>query len=93
VSLVFCMAIIEGGVGLFISACNPGNAVLSIPQFHDSMLVLGFVCGVLRGCRIGWSWVGLGNVKFGKGCRLFRASSASFLGRYGNFCHSVVMNE
>jgi hypothetical protein len=53
VSLVSYMAIIEGGVGLFISACRPSNAVLSAPQFHEIMLVAGFVCGVLRGCRIG----------------------------------------
>jgi hypothetical protein len=53
VSLVSCMAIMEGGVGLFINACRPGNAVLSIPQFHDSMLVAGFVYGVLRAYRIG----------------------------------------
>jgi hypothetical protein len=31
VSLVSCMAIMEGGVGVFISACSPGNAVLSAP--------------------------------------------------------------
>jgi hypothetical protein len=47
------LAIMEGGVGLFINACRPGNAVLSVPQFHDSMLVAGFVYGVLRACRIG----------------------------------------
>jgi hypothetical protein len=55
VNLVSCMAITEGGVGLFISACSPGNVVLSAPQFHDNMLVVGFVCRVLRGCRCGWS--------------------------------------
>jgi hypothetical protein len=31
VSLVSCMAIMEGGVGLFISACRPGNVVWSEP--------------------------------------------------------------
>jgi hypothetical protein len=55
VSLVSCMAIMEGGVGFFINACRLGNAVLSAPQFHDNMLVVGFVCGVLCACRIGWS--------------------------------------
>jgi hypothetical protein len=54
VSLVSCMAIMEGGVGLFINVCIPGSAVLSEPQFHDNMLVDGFVYGVLRSYRIGW---------------------------------------
>jgi hypothetical protein len=31
VSLVSCMAIMEGGVGLFINVCIPGSAVLSEP--------------------------------------------------------------
>jgi hypothetical protein len=100
VSLVSWIAIMEGGVDLFISACRPGKAVLSAPQFHDSMLVAGFVCGMFRGCRIGCSCMGLGVVKFGMGCRHFRTSSASFLGIYRNFCFkvskfgcSVVMNE
>jgi hypothetical protein len=43
------MAIMEGGMGLFISSCIPGMAVLSTPQFHDSMLVAEFVCGMLYG--------------------------------------------
>ena len=55
VSLVSCMAIIEGGVGLFINACRLDKAMLSIPQFHDIMLVAGFVYRVLCTCRIGWS--------------------------------------
>jgi hypothetical protein len=55
VSLVSCMAIMEGGVDLFISACRPGNAILRALQFHNIMLVVGFVYGVLRTCRIGWS--------------------------------------
>jgi hypothetical protein len=76
-SLVSCMAIMEGGVGLFISACSPSNVVCSELQFHDSMLVAGFVCGMLRACKIGWFWVGLGVVKFGRGCRHFSVSSAS----------------
>jgi hypothetical protein len=88
-SLVSCMAIIEGGVGLFINACKPDKAVLSAPQFHDSMLVAGFVYGMFRGCRIGCSCMGLEVVKFGRGCRYFRASSASFLEMYGNFCFRV----
>jgi hypothetical protein len=88
-SLVSCMAIIEGGVGLFINACKPDKAVLSAPQFHDSILVAGFVYGMFRGCRIGCSCMGLEVVKFGRGCRYFRASSASFLEMYGNFCFRV----
>jgi hypothetical protein len=58
VSLVSCMAIMEGGVGLFVNACRPSSAVLSAPQFHDNILVAGFVYGVLHACRIGWSWIG-----------------------------------
>jgi hypothetical protein len=46
VSLVSWMAIIDGGVGLFVSACIPGSAVFSVPQFHDIILVSGFVYGV-----------------------------------------------
>jgi hypothetical protein len=61
-SLVSCMAIMEGGVGLFINVCRPGNAVWSEPQFHDSMLVAGFVYGVLCACMTGWFWMGLGIV-------------------------------
>jgi hypothetical protein len=37
------MAIMDGGVGLFVSDCSPGNAVFSVPQFHDNILVAGFV--------------------------------------------------
>jgi hypothetical protein len=81
VSLVSCMAIMEGGVGLFINAYSPGSAVFSAPQFHDNMLVAGFVYGVLCVCRIGWFCMGLGVVKFGRECRHFRALSASFSGR------------
>jgi hypothetical protein len=55
VSLVSCMAIMEGGVVLFINACRLGIAELSVPQFHDNILVAGFMYGVLRACRIGWS--------------------------------------
>jgi hypothetical protein len=91
VSLVSCMAIIEGGVGLFVNACSPGRAVLSAPQFHDSMLVAGFVYGVFHGCRMGCSCMGLGVVKFGRGWRHFRVSIASFSGLYGNFCFRVSM--
>jgi hypothetical protein len=81
VSLVSCMAIMEGGVVLFINACRPGSVVWNEPQFHDNMLAAGFVYGMLRACNIGWFWIGLGVVKFGRGCRHFRISSASFSGR------------
>jgi hypothetical protein len=37
------MAIMDGGVGLFIISCKPGNVVLSVPQFHVSIFVAGFV--------------------------------------------------
>jgi hypothetical protein len=80
--------------------CRPGSAMLSVPKFHDNILVAGFVCGMLRGFRIGWFCIGLGSLKFGRGCRHFRVSSAIFLGRYGNFCSSIskfgrsaVMND
>jgi hypothetical protein len=43
ISLVSCMVIMWGGIGLFISDCSPGSAVLSVPQFHVSMLVAGVV--------------------------------------------------
>jgi hypothetical protein len=85
---------------LFISDCSPGSAVLSVPQFHVSMLVAGFVCGVFRGFRVEWVCMGLGIVKLGMECRHFRASIVMFSGRYGNFCcsdskfgRSIVMNE
>jgi hypothetical protein len=45
------------------------------------MLVAGFVYGVLLACKIGWFWVGLGVVKFRRGCKHFRVSIASFSGR------------
>jgi hypothetical protein len=47
-------------VGLFNRDCNPSSAVLSVPQFHVSTLVAGFVCGVFRGFRIGWFYMGWG---------------------------------
>jgi hypothetical protein len=78
VSLVSRMAITEGGVGLFISACRPSNAVLRAPQFHDNMLMAGFVYGLLRVCKIGWFCMGLGSVKLRRGCRHFRVSNAIF---------------
>jgi hypothetical protein len=40
------MAIMDGGVGLFVISCSPGNAVLSVPQFHISIFVAGFVHGI-----------------------------------------------
>jgi hypothetical protein len=46
VSLVSWMAIIDGGVGLFVNAWSLGSAVFSVPQFHDIILVSRFVCGV-----------------------------------------------
>jgi hypothetical protein len=76
VSLVSYMAIMEGGVDVIFIACTPGSAVLSVMQFHDNMLVAGFVCGMLCRFRIGWFCIGLGSVKFGRGCRHFRVSSA-----------------
>jgi hypothetical protein len=36
-------AIMAGGVGLLVSDCNPGRAVLSVLQFHVIILVVGFV--------------------------------------------------
>jgi hypothetical protein len=36
VSLVSCMAIMEGGMGLFINACRSGNAV---GVSHNSMII------------------------------------------------------
>jgi hypothetical protein len=59
VSLVSCIAIMEGGVDLIINACRLGNVVFTTPQFHDSILVAGFVYGVL--CAVGldgfkWDW-------------------------------------
>jgi hypothetical protein len=75
------MAIMAGGVGLFISDCSPTDAILSAPQFHDIMLVAGFIRGVFCGFMDGWFCMGLGCVKFGSGCRHFRASSVILLGR------------
>jgi hypothetical protein len=40
------MAIMDGGVGLFVNDWSPGSAVFSVPQFHEIILVSGFVCGV-----------------------------------------------
>jgi hypothetical protein len=40
------MAIMDGGVGLFVNDWSPGSAVFSVPQFHDIILVAGFVCVV-----------------------------------------------
>ena len=41
VSFVSWMAIMDGG--LFASDSSPGSAVFSVPQFHDIILVGGFV--------------------------------------------------
>jgi hypothetical protein len=81
VSLISCMAIMEGDVGLFTSACSLGKTVLSAAQFQDSMWVAGFVYEMFHGFRIGWFCLGLGNVKFGRGCRHFRVSRTIFLRR------------
>jgi hypothetical protein len=43
VSLVSWMAIMAGGVGLFVNDCSPSSPVFSIPQFYDIILVAGFV--------------------------------------------------
>jgi hypothetical protein len=77
-SLVSCMTTWRGGVDVFINVCRPGSAVLSMPQFQNNMLVARFVCGMLRGFRIGWFCIELGSIKFGRRCRHFRVSSAIF---------------
>jgi hypothetical protein len=46
VSLVSCIAIMDGGLGVFVSDWSLGNAVLSIPQFQEIIWVARFVCGV-----------------------------------------------
>jgi hypothetical protein len=46
VSLVFCIVIMVGGLGVFVSDWSPGNAVLSVPQFQEIIWVARFVCGV-----------------------------------------------
>jgi hypothetical protein len=59
ISLVSWMVVMDGGVGLFVSDWSPGNAVLSVPQFHDSILVARFVCGMYWGLWVGsivWGW-------------------------------------
>jgi hypothetical protein len=37
------MAMMAGGVGLFVNDCSPGSAVFSVPQFHDIILVARFM--------------------------------------------------
>ena len=49
VSFVSWMAIMDGGLALFVIDCIPGNAIFSVPQFHDIILVAGFVYGVFCG--------------------------------------------
>ena len=100
VSLVSCIAITDGGLGVFVIDWSPSNAVLSVPQFQEIIWVARFVCGVCCVFMGGWFCVGLGCVKFGIGCRHFNVSMAIFSGRYGNlhcsiarFRRSVVMNE
>jgi hypothetical protein len=46
VNLVSWIAIMVGGLGLFVSDWSPGNAVLSVPQFHESIFVAGIIWGV-----------------------------------------------
>jgi hypothetical protein len=46
VSLVSYIAIMDGGLGVFVSDWNPGNAVLSVPQFQEIIWVARFVCRV-----------------------------------------------
>ena len=43
VSFVSWMATMDGGLGLFVMVCRPGSAVFSVPQFHDIIIVDGFV--------------------------------------------------
>jgi hypothetical protein len=68
------MAIMDGGVGLFVNDWNPSSTVFRVPQFHDIILVAGFVCVVCGGIMGGWCCMGLGCVKFGIGCMHFSAS-------------------
>ena len=77
-SLVSWMAIMDGGVDLFVSDWSPSNVVLNVPQFHDSILVAGFVHGVFWGFMGGWFCMGLECIKFGISCRHFKASSVIF---------------
>ena len=49
VIFVSCMAIMVGGLGLFANACISGSAVFIVPQFHDTILVAGFVYGMFCG--------------------------------------------
>jgi hypothetical protein len=43
------MAIMDGGAGLFVRDWSPSNAVLSVLQFHETILVFGLVCGMFWG--------------------------------------------
>ena len=43
------MAIMDGGIGLFVMSCSPGNAILSMPQFHISIVWLGLYTRYFEG--------------------------------------------
>jgi hypothetical protein len=44
VNLVSWIAIMVGGLGLFVRLdWSPGTAVLSVPQFHESIFMAGVV--------------------------------------------------
>jgi hypothetical protein len=55
VNLVSWMAIMAGGLGLFVSDWSPGNEVLSVPQFHVSIFGWEVLYGV-RMCEV-WYWL------------------------------------
>ena len=61
VNLVSCIAILEGGMDLFISTCSPSIAMLNAPQFHDIYLWLSLYVGCYVDVRLdiliwGWGW-------------------------------------
>ena len=61
-SFVSYMAIMGGRLGLFVNSCSPGNAVFSVPQFHNIILASGFVYGVFWGFMGRWLCMELGCV-------------------------------
>jgi hypothetical protein len=63
VNLVSWMAIMAGGLGLFVSDWSPGNEVLSVPQFHVSIFVAGIVWGMFCGFMGGKICMGLCSLK------------------------------
>ena len=90
VSFVSWMAIMDGGVDMFVNACIPGNVVFSVPQFHVIIFVREFICRVFWGFMGGWCCMGLGCVQFGIGCRHLSALWIICSGRYGNLFCAVV---